>query len=282
MDPVRGRTHRVAGLGAVPSAAVKYPVTDTDPSNGSTQGQGRGPRGPHGSFLLEDGVVTARIRPWPDEPGAVLMVTLDHAVPDAEQIGRWMEQLCALGVRVVRTGALGPTACPAFLEAGFRVRQELVLLQHPLEGVRSTVIRSEHLLMRRGHTADLPALAVIDRRAFGTMWAMDVGGIVDACGATPHHRLRVAAHGAVPVGFAVSGRAGRSAYLQRLAVDPDVQGQGVGRELTLDSLRWARRHRCSSVLVNTHVDNERARAMYESLGFVELAYRLNVLERVLP
>jgi len=227
-------------------------------------------------------VVTARIRPWPDEPAAVLLVTVDHAVPEPAQIAQWMERLSALGIRVVRTGALGPTACPSFFEAGFAVRQELVLLQHPLEGVRSTVIRSDHLLMRRGHTADLPALALIDRRAFGAMWGMDVGGIVDACSATPHHRLRVAARGPVPVGFAVSGRAGRSAYLQRLAVDPDAQGQGVGRDLTLDSLRWARRHRCSSVLVNTHVDNERARALYEARGFVELAYRLNVLERTLP
>jgi len=281
MDPVRERTHGVAGFGEVPSASVKYPVTDTDPRHGPTQGQARGPRGPHGSYLLEDGVVTARIRPWPDEPGAVLLVTVDHAVPEPAEITQWMERLSALGIRVVRTGALGPTACPSFLEAGFAVRQELVLLQHPLEGVRSTVIRSDHLLMRRGHTADLPALALIDRRAFGAMWGMDVGGIVDACSATPHHRLRVAARGSVPVGFAVSGRAGRSAYLQRLAVDPDAQGQGVGRDLTLDSLRWARRHRCSSVLVNTHVDNERARTMYEALGFVELAYRLNVLERTL-
>ena len=80
-------------------------------------------------------------------------------------------------------------------------------------------------------------------------------------------------------GFAISGRSGKNAYLQRLAVDPSQHGRGIGRTLTLDALRWARRSRCSGMLVNTHVGNDVAVNLYRSLGFHELSYRLVVLER---
>jgi ribosomal protein S18 acetylase RimI-like enzyme len=80
------------------------------------------------------------------------------------------------------------------------------------------------------------------------------------------------------LGFAVSGRAGHHSYLQRLAVDPALHGRGIGSALTMDALRWARRHRCDSMLVNTHVENSAALGLYRSLGFEELAYGLAVLE----
>ena len=52
--------------------------------------------------------------------------------------------------------------------------------------------------------------------------------------------------------------------------------------MVIDSLRWAKRHRATSVLVNTHVENEAALHLYRTLGFVEMSYRLAVLERKLP
>ena len=124
---------------------------------------------------------SARVRRWPGDAGTVHLVTVDHAVPSPTVVERWVDRLAADGFHTVRTGALGPTAQPPFLEAGFVVRQELALLQHELEGVRTTVIPSERLLMRRGRSTDLAALAAIDLRAFGQLWSMDVDGIVDAC-----------------------------------------------------------------------------------------------------
>ncbi len=228
---------------------------------------------------------SARVRPWPGDPTAVQLITVEHSAPPPEVLRRWLDELRADGVRCVRTGALGPGMRPPYFECGFTVRQELTLLQHDLAALRSLrmpgMLETSPLL-RRGRVGDLVALALIDRRAFGPLWNMDVVGISDACGATPNHRLRIALSGSSIHGYAVSGRAGRSAYLQRLAVDPDAQGCGIGRMLTIDSLRWARRHRCTSMLVNTHIDNEIALNLYRSLGFVEMAYRLMMLEVVLP
>ena len=85
-----------------------------------------------------------------------------------------------------------------------------------------------------------------------------------------------------PAGYAVTGVAGWRAYVQRLGVHPDAQRQGVGRALLLDGLRWARRRRARTVVVNTHEDNVAARSLYESAGFVALPQGLLVLlERTL-
>ena len=44
-------------------------------------------------------------------------------------------------------------------------------------------------------------------------------------------------------------------------------GRGIGRALTNDALTWARRHGCTSMLVNTHVANEAALALYRKFDF---------------
>lgn len=231
--------------------------------------------------LLRADDYVARVRPWPGAPGTVQLVTVEQSAPPVEVVQRWLDELAEAGVLTVRTGALGPSVLGPYVESGFAVRQELALLHHDLSGIRGRVVPCESLMLRRGRNADLLAAAHVDGRAFGGLWAMDVTGLADARTATPQHRFRIAAHGNDVVGFAVSGRSGKHGYLQRLAVDPAQQGRGVGRALTLDSLRWARRNRCASMLVNTHVDNETALGLYEALGFRRLSYGLVVLERSL-
>jgi ribosomal protein S18 acetylase RimI-like enzyme len=90
----------------------------------------------------------------------------------------------------------------------------------------------------------------------------------------------VAVDGAV-VGYAIVGRAARRGYVQRLAVAPEVQGSGLGRALLIDGLRWLGRRGAARAVVNTQVDNDRARRLYESLGFRMAPSGLAVLGRVL-
>jgi ribosomal-protein-alanine N-acetyltransferase len=92
----------------------------------------------------------------------------------------------------------------------------------------------------------------------------------------------VATAGARPdevVGYAICGRAGRSGYLQRLAVRPEDQGRGVGRALVADGLAWLARRHVEDVLVNTQESNHRAIGLYRSLGFEPDRSELIVLER---
>lgn len=100
----------------------------------------------------------------------------------------------------------------------------------------------------------------------------------DAETATPARRFRVAVDGDV-VGYAITGRSGSQAFLQRLATDPAHTGRGIAAALIGDALRWATRHRCRRLLVNTQQDNRRALALYERLGFQLTPSDLVVLSR---
>ncbi len=90
-------------------------------------------------------------------------------------------------------------------------------------------------------------------------------------------RFRVIDHGRIDA-YAVTGRAGSVSYLQRLAVRPGVQRQGMGTDLVLDALHWSQRHGARSMMVNTQEHNHRALALYEQLGFVRQPEGLDVLE----
>ena len=148
-----------------------------------------------------------------------------------------------------------------------------MLLSRPLDGRPARPARK----LRRATRADWPLLPEVDAAAFGEAWHLDRAAILDACRATPRHRLRVADHGRGPVGYVVNGRAGATGYIQRLAVRPEATGQGWGTALVVDGLRWMVATGCGEALVNTHHDNHRALALYRRLGFTPLPDGLTVL-----
>ncbi|MFM8380378.1 MAG: GNAT family N-acetyltransferase, partial [Actinomycetota bacterium] len=128
-------------------------------------------------------------------------------------------------------------------------------------------------------TRSLLTAASIDRRAFGIDWDLDVTAIREACRATPSHRIRLAVTAAdEPAGYMITGRSGSSGFVQRLAVDPVHQGQGIGNALMQAGLRWLGGLRVDDILVNTHLDNVAALQLYDSWGFHRLEDNLQVME----
>lgn len=235
-----------------------------------------------------------RVRPCGDEPGVVQLSLADQAiVPTSDELARWIHHLTVgttdtTAVHTIRTGALFPDAAAVFAEAGFEVIDTLALLQADLddvapllEGARATRTPARTTTLRARHHA---AAARIDRLAFGPAWANDVEDLVEIRRATAqHHACGRFGGGRLfdreLLGFAITGGASGQGYLQRLAVDPRHQHEGHGRQLTLDSLRWMRRRRLTSALVNTSMANEPAQALYASVGFRPLADRLRVMCR---
>jgi ribosomal protein S18 acetylase RimI-like enzyme len=204
----------------------------------------------------------------------------------------WLADARARGLRAVRTGALFPRSIPAFLEAGFVTTDRLVLLRLDLTGGPRQRRRGPVRTRRLGG-ARLADAAAVDQAAFRSRpgahdgvrrvseWCNDAASLAAIGTATPQHRSRIVVRDGQVVGFAISGRAARRGYLQRLAVVPDAQRQGLGRALVVDSLAWMQRNRVGAVLVNTELDNAPAIALYESVGFLRQPGELSVLERAL-
>lgn len=60
-----------------------------------------------------------------------------------------------------------------------------------------------------------------------------------------------------------------NADVQKIVVDPELQGYGIGREITAALIADARRTGIEVVTLDARGDNERALALYRSLGFSE-------------
>jgi ribosomal protein S18 acetylase RimI-like enzyme len=223
--------------------------------------------------------VLARVRPWAFEPNVAHLVLYNQSrLPAPTDIIGWIGELGAAGYDTVRTGALGTQAGARFERLGFEVIQSLVLLEHT--SIASAPAASVHngSVVRLDDQDDVDASRV-DVAAFGPGWCIDRVGIGDVRTATPRHRARAVRAGGTIVAYAISGRDGRNAYIQRLAVAPEHQQQGHGAALVADSLRWMARWRVQRALVNTHVGNTAALALYHRFGFVNLNDRLHVYER---
>lgn len=228
--------------------------------------------------------VRARFGRWPHDDDVVHLVLLDHhMVPTHDDVRRWIGQGRSTGARAIRTGALFPPSTPAFIDAGFSVIDTLRLLELDLTPGRSS---GRERLRRRSSPAperlrrrQLDEAAEIDRRSFPAPWSNDAAALGDIVAATPRTRARCIRLDGRMIAFAITGRAGETGYVQRLAVDPSGRRQGVASLLLADAIGWMRRHHVTRVLVNTAIGNEPATSLYRSCGFVERPERLRILER---
>lgn len=75
------------------------------------------------------------------------------------------------------------------------------------------------------------------------------------------------------VGYAGLAATRHEADVQTVAVDPDRQGEGLGR-LLLDALLAEAHHRgCADVFLEVRADNERALSLYERARFEQVGRR---------
>lgn len=226
--------------------------------------------------VIEWGRERARTGPWRgDRQVAYLTPLPDGPLPTPAFVRRCLAQLAAEGFERVVTGALSPAEQAGFLAAGFTVEEELYLLSRTLDHLPEPGPSPGR--MRRSTPADLEAVLDIDHLSFPPFWRLDEAGLDEAVQATPKARFEVAEVQGRVAGYAITGRAGRRGYVQRLAVHPDVRTGGIGSALVLDGLRWCRRWRATQAVVNTQLTNATALRLYERLGFRRQPTGLSVL-----
>lgn len=227
--------------------------------------------------VLRLGRERARAGRWRGEEQVALLTPVPSApAPSVEFLAHCMSVLSAQGYTRVVTGALTPSEQAGFIAAGFDVAARLHLLGIDLTR-RPEAPAPGPERISRGCRRDVAAVLEIDGAAFDGFWRFDESSLADALAATPRTRWRVARAGGTVCGYAISGRAGRRGFVQRLAVAPGHQGHGLGRRLLFDGLGWMYRHGVSRAVVNTQVGNERALALYLSAGFEEDPSGLSVL-----
>lgn len=224
---------------------------------------------------------------WPHEPDVAQIVLLDHhMVPTTADVEEWVEaarRRPGAPPREIRTGALFPDAAECFRRAGFETIDTLALLQRPLAPMSASTRRihgpGRRVRVRRLRPSHLPEVAELDRVAFGDPWGNDAESLRGVSEATKHHRGRMITARGLIVAFALSGHSARCGYLQRLAVHPDAQGQGLGSALVADSLSWMQRRGASRALVNTGITNDSALRLYQRFGFERQPETLSILAR---
>ena len=218
----------------------------------------------------------ARLASWrADGLVAHLRPTAMRPLSDAF-IDSCLERLRARGFTVVVNSALSAEESAGFIKAGFEVQEELELLSHDLDRVPGVGHR-----LHRPWRGERPRVLAVDALAFDAFWRLHKGGLDDALGATPSVRFRVHGWGDRLDAYVIGGRGSGTGYVQRLAVHPDARGQGLGRSLVGDVLRWMQRRGAARALVNTQETNAAARALYRSCGFQVLPDGLQVLARSL-
>ena len=223
------------------------------------------------------GAERLRVGAWRGDGSIAYVAPVTDRPPSAAMVRHACEILATRGYREVLTAALAERERTGFLAAGFEVRDSLHLLAHDLRDLPS----GRHPSLRRGRRSDRSAALTADQQAFPAFWRLDESGFEEAMNATPSSRFRVAVIDRRVVGYAVTGRAGRRGYLQRLAVEPAMQGRGLGRALVADSLDWLRRRGVTEAVVNTQVQNDRALQLYLRAGFRLQPSGLEVLGRTI-
>ncbi len=227
-----------------------------------------------GPLTFRRGWARAEARPWNDsEPAASLRLVRGGPGFLEACTGR----LCDLGAPAVLSPPLPSGARRTWEAAGFEDYLKLALMRLSLDEQPRP---PDHLVVEANDTP-ITTLLCIDQAAFTPFWRFDEHGLreaIDATGSSTILLIRDAEGGAA--GFAIVGFGSAISYLQRVAVHPKWQGQGMGRSLVRVAARKARAAGARVMLLNTQFDNTAALRLYEREGFVPLPEPLSLLRSI--
>lgn len=122
-----------------------------------------------------------------------------------------------------------------------------------------------------GHAidADTEALAALWERAGLTRPWNDPHADIALARRGPHSTILVARDGERIAGSAMVGHDGHRGWVYYLAVEPDLQGRGLGRALLRAVEDWLRARAIPKLMLLVRPDNEKVRGFYASEGYVE-------------
>lgn len=134
-----------------------------------------------------------------------------------------------------------------------------------LSGAPASGSHDDALNLRPATSADLPVISRLLEVGFG--WRPDDLG--DVLGSAHHTTLVIELRGS-PVGTIRLTKDGEVGRIYGFVVDPSWQGRGIGRDALRRACEQLRAEGASRVGLEVAVDNDRALALYTSVGFEPL------------
>lgn len=125
--------------------------------------------------------------------------------------------------------------------------------------------------IRPGRLKDFDELLFIEEQAHIYPWPEST---LHWCLEQPHLRCYVMQQTSDIIGFAIYECVLDEATLLNIAINPDIQGKGHGRELLQKSLRELDAT-IARIFLEVRISNEAALRLYQSEGFIEVGQRRN-------
>ncbi len=162
-------------------------------------------------------------------------------------------------------------------DAGFVLADEIQFFR--LDRISTVPMSPSALLeLRPMHPDEIEAVARLDAAAFDILWHY---GPKDLWELMFTARMQVAVLDGVIVGYTALSIYSGSAHLTRIAVDPHLQGQGIGRLLLQDALAAVAQQHISTVSLNTQVRNQRSQHLYRRFGFYPTPETTQIFTRLI-
>ncbi len=125
------------------------------------------------------------------------------------------------------------------------------------------------MLIRLYQEADRAAIIALWQECGLTRPWNDPGQDIDFCVGSAEAILLVAELDGAVIGSAMVGHDGHRAWVYYLAASPAQQRGGLGRKLMQAAEDWARARGVPKLMLMVRPENERVRAFYERLGYIE-------------
>lgn len=133
------------------------------------------------------------------------------------------------------------------------------------------------LVIKSAEFVELSEVANLDARCFAPLWQLPEQSMKKAYQQAGYST--VAIYEGKIIGYQMSTESFSSAHLARLAVDPDFQGNNIGKLLLFDLFSHYSASGIHKITVNTQDDNFSSKALYSQMGFLQTDEKYPVLIR---
>lgn len=170
-----------------------------------------------------------------------------------------------LGIEQVAVLVIHQWLEPLLPQLGFKYKEDVITLYRSEDTAPPLPEVNSSLVIQPAYTEHLPQIVSVDNAAFPAPWQMSASDIFQARRQASQYMVALANNRVV--GFQISTRHRGIGHLARLAVQPTMQGHGVGTALVTDMIQRLQQYDIKAITVNTQHSNYQSQALYRHFDF---------------